>query len=319
MIPALVLTAGLATRLRPLSLVRAKAALPVAGQPLIVRILRHLNAAGIEDAVLNLHHLPHTITRHLGDGAAFGVRIRYSWEDPVLGSAGGPRRAMPLLHALPGAPETFLIVNGDTMTDVDLRAVVDAHRTSGALVTMAVVPNTEPQKYGGALVSDEGIITGFVRRGAREASWHVIGVQVAEASAFAAVPDNVPYESVLMLYPALIASRRGAVRAYRCDAAFFDIGTPGDYLATSLHFSEREPSSSTIGARCTIDPSARLDQSVLWDDVTIEGDVLLRECIVADGARVPAGTSWHGVSLRAARGDLIPGEREYDGLAIAAL
>ena len=69
MIPALVLTAGLATRLRPLSLVRAKAAVPVAGQPLVRRILRQLQAAGIRDAVLNLHHLPHTITSVIGDGS----------------------------------------------------------------------------------------------------------------------------------------------------------------------------------------------------------------------------------------------------------
>ena len=70
MVPALVLTAGLATRLRPLSFVRAKAALPVAGTPLIHRILRSLSSAGVQDVVLNLHHLPHTLTSLLGDGSA---------------------------------------------------------------------------------------------------------------------------------------------------------------------------------------------------------------------------------------------------------
>src|SRR5687767_8573965 len=97
MVPALVLTAGLARRLRPLSLVRAKAALPVAGVPLVHRILRSLAASGVTDAVLNLHHLPHTLTRLVGDGSALGMRVRYSWEVPVLGPAGGPRRAVPLL------------------------------------------------------------------------------------------------------------------------------------------------------------------------------------------------------------------------------
>jgi NDP-sugar pyrophosphorylase family protein len=88
MIPALVLTAGLATRLRSLSCVRAKAAVPVAGEPLVRRILRQLRAADVRDAVLNLHHLPHTITRVVGDGSDLGIRVRYSWEVPVLGSAG---------------------------------------------------------------------------------------------------------------------------------------------------------------------------------------------------------------------------------------
>src|SRR5688572_16997496 len=133
MIPALVLAAGLATRLRPLSRVRAKAALPVAGQPLVQRIITRLSAAGIHDLVVNLHHLPHTITTILGDGSQLGVRVRYSWEMPVLGSAGGPRRALGLL----GAPR-FLIVNGDTLTDVDPAAVMAEHQRTGALVTMAV-------------------------------------------------------------------------------------------------------------------------------------------------------------------------------------
>jgi NDP-sugar pyrophosphorylase family protein len=317
--PALVLTAGLATRLRPLSLVRAKAALPVAGEPLVNRILRQLSSSGVEDVVLNLHHLPHSITRQVGDGAQLGLRVRYSWEDPVLGSAGGPKRALPLMRALADSPSTFLIVNGDTLTNVDLGAVIAGHRATGALITMAVVPNAEPDKYGGALVDDEGVITGFVRRGSRATSWHVIGVQVAEAEAFAAVPENVPYESVLTLYPALIAARLGSVRAYRCGAEFFDIGTPADYLSTSLQFAAREQSSTSNGARASIHPSAQLHQSVLWDDVIVEAGAMLRECVVADGVRVPGDTSWHGVSLRVARGDLVAGEREYDGLAIAAL
>ena len=320
MIPALVLTAGLATRLRPLSLVRAKAVLPVAGPPLVHRILQRLQGAGIRDVVLNLHHLPSSITGAVGDGSDLGLHVRYSWENPVLGSAGGPRRAIPLLRtAGSGRATTFLIVNGDTLTDVSVADVVEAHRSSGALVTMAVVPNTEPKKYGGALVDDTGAITGFVRSGSTSPSWHVIGVQVAEMEAFADVPDNVPYESVRTLYPALIAARPGSVRAYRCQAEFFDIGTPGDYLGTSLQFSAREGRQGLIGVRSTVDPSARVEQSLIWDDVSVEAGVMLKECIVTDGVRVPADTSWHGVSLRVARGPLEPGEREYDGMAIGPL
>jgi mannose-1-phosphate guanylyltransferase len=300
MIPALVLTAGLATRLRPLSLVRAKAALPVAGQPLVYRILRSLSAAGVRDAVLNLHHLPQTISRLVGDGGGLGLRARYSWEVPVLGSAGGPRRALPLL----GAP-TFLIVNGDTLTTVDLGAVIDTHRRRLAEVTMAVVPNSQPDKYGGVVLAEDDAVTGFV--------------QVANASAFARVPDQVPYESVGALYPALIAERPGSIVAHRCMAEFFDIGTPTDYLDTSLLFAEREGNAAAARSSVTIDPSATVDRSILWDDVTIEAGVRLRECVVTDGVRVPADTSWHGVSLRVASGPLAAGERRVEHLAIASL
>ena len=317
MIPALVLTAGLATRLRPLSLVRAKAVLPVAGTPLVIRILRQLSAAGIADVVLNLHHLPSSITGVVGDGTDLGLRVRYSWENPVLGSAGGPRRAIPLLRT--ASPSTFLLVNGDTLTDAGIPAVIESHRSTGALVTMAVVPNTEPMKYGGALVDDRDVITGFVPRGSSQPSWHVIGVQVAEMEAFRDVPDNVPYESVRTLYPALIASRAGAVRAFRCRAEFFDIGTPADYLSTSLQFAQREGGQRLLGERSVIDAAATVQDSILWDDVMVEAGAMLKECVVTDGVRVPADTSWHGVSLRVCEGPLEPGEREYDGLAIAAL
>jgi NDP-sugar pyrophosphorylase family protein len=319
MIPALVLTAGLATRLRPLSLVRAKAALPVAGEPLVRRILRQLAAAGVTDAVLNLHHLPASITGILGDGRDLRVHVRYSWESPVLGSAGGPRKALPLLrHTSSGPHSTFLLVNGDTLTDVDLHALVAEHRQSKALVTMAVVPNAEPLKYGGALVDDDGSITGFVRRGSTQPSWHVVGVQVAEAAAFASVPADVPYESVLTLYPALIAESRGAIRAYRCAAEFFDIGTPADYLETSLLLAARD-GTGTSGARVHVDPSARIERTILWDDVDVGAGAVLKECVVADGVRVPADTSWHGVTLRVATGELAPGEREIEGLAVSSL
>jgi NDP-sugar pyrophosphorylase family protein len=319
MVPALVLTAGLATRLRPLSFVRAKAALPVAGTPLIHRILRSLSAAGIHDVVLNLHHLPQTLTRLVGDGAGLGMRIRYSWEVPVLGSAGGPGRAIPLLQkpeARSQEPGTFLIVNGDTLTDVDLGAVIDDHRRSGALVTMAVVPNTEPEKYSGVGVGADGAFTGWVPRGSREPSYHFIGVQAAEPAAFASVPVDTPSE-VRTLYPALIAARPGAVRAFRTQAGFMDIGTPSDYLDTALKLSAREGIDPAAGAE--ISHTARVERGVLWDDVVVEDGAMLRECVVTDGVCVPADTSWHGVTIRNASGELAPGERRIEGLAIASL
>ena len=309
MVPALVLTAGLATRLRPLSFVRAKAALPVGDRAIVQRILRWLGGYGVTDAVLNLHHLPHTITSIIGDGAGEGLRVRYSWEMPVLGSAGGPRRALPLLGASP-----FLIVNGDTLTNVDVGALVDAHKKSGALVTMAVIPNLEPEKYGGVEVDADGAVTGFVTAarslGARGIH-HFVGVQVAEASAFAALPDNVPYESVKQLYPTLIEHRRGSVRAFVTDAAFFDIGTPADYLDTYLHF---EPAGSRIASS-----GCRLDQCVVWDDVEGADDVHLRRCIITDGARIPSGSTWENMTIRVAHGELMATERLVGELAIGPI
>lgn len=312
MVPALVLTAGLATRLRPLSLVRAKAALPVAGVPLVHRILRSLAAGGVTEAVLNLHHLPHTLTRIVGDGDGLGLRVRYSWEVPVLGPAGGPRRAVPLLDS------TFLVVNGDTLTDVDITALLAHHRRSGALATMAVVPNTQPDKYSGLSADREGALTGFAKRGSPDNAFHYLGVQVVESEAFASVPEHVPFETSA-LYTSLIASRPGAIRLFNSSAEFFDIGTPADYLDTSLLIGSREGYAADGPASVRIAPSARVERSVLWDDVLVGAGTMLRECVVTDGVRVPADTSWHGVTIRVADGELAPGERRVEDLAIASL
>ena len=314
MLPALLLTAGHATRLRPLSLVRAKGAVPVAGIPIAVRILRTLTTAGVRDAVLNLHHRPESLTRRLGDGTGLGLRVRYSWEMPLLGSAGGPRRARSLMGASP-----FLVVNGDTLTNADITALIADHRSHDTLATLAVVANAEPDKYDGLAVDAAGNVTGRVLRGTGQPSYHFIGMQVVEASAFDSVPADTPYESVAALYPALIAHRPGSVRAWRCDAEFLDIGTPADYLESSLLIGAREGVAVDVGARCEIAATARLDRSILWDDVVVEAGVMLRETIVTDGVRVPADTSWNGVTLRRATGTLVEGEKQIGDIAVAPL
>jgi NDP-sugar pyrophosphorylase family protein len=281
----MVLTAGLGSRLRPLSLVRAKPAVPVAGTPLVGRILRWLAAAGVRDAVLNLHHRPETITAAVGDGSAFGVHVRYSWEQPVLGSAGGPARALPLL-----ASPRFWLINGDTMTDVDLAAMARQHVASGAKVTMALVPNPDPAHYGGVSLSPEGAVTGFTPRGPENRGWHFIGVQAVDAEVFASLDPTVPADSVNGRYRDMLARTPGAIRGVVREASFHDIGTAADYLETSLSFARREGNAGAlVGASCAIAADARLEDCVLWDRVTIGHGAALSRCVVADDAHVPAG------------------------------
>jgi NDP-sugar pyrophosphorylase family protein len=278
---ALVLAAGLGTRLRPLTASRAKPSLPVAGPSLVERVARWLGDGGVRDLLVNLHYRPETVTALLGDGSRLGVRVRYSWEQPILGSAGGPRRAFALTTAA-----RLWIVNGDTICDVALDAMAAAHANSDALVTMAVIPNPDPDRYGGATL-DGDIVTGFVPRG-RGPSWHFIGVQLAERAAFDALPDGEAAESVGRAYPTLIAGRRGSVRAFQSNAAFHDIGTPADYLAACLHFAAGDPS-RLVAATARVSPDADLQDSVVWDDVEVDSGARLIRSIVMSGARVPGG------------------------------
>jgi NDP-sugar pyrophosphorylase family protein len=276
---ALVLTAGLGTRLDPITRLIAKAAVPLGDRTLIERVLRWLAAQGVTDAVLNLHHRPETITAITGDGTHLGLRVRYSWEMPLLGSAGGPRHALPLLDA-----KTFLIINGDTLCDLELAPMIEAHRTSGADVTMAVVPNPAPDRYNGIVLDEAGRVTGFVPRGHAAPSWHFTGVQVAEASVFDALPDGVPAESVHGIYAALTRPGPGGLRGHRVSATFVDVGTPRDYLAAALALT----AGAAIDPGALVAPGARATRSVVWAGAAIGANAVLDECIVT-GVNIPAG------------------------------
>jgi NDP-sugar pyrophosphorylase family protein len=260
--------------------------MPVAGEPIIRRIIMSLARQGVRDVVVNLHHRAESLTALLGDGSDLGVHVRYSWEQPVvLGSAGGPRQAVPIIGA-----DAFLIVNGDTLTDVDVIALAAAHRSSGALVTMAVVPNSEYEKYGGVRLDDAGNVVGFTRPGAGSRNtWHFIGVQAAHASIFSALRPGEPRNTVGDLYDGFIRTNPGSVRAFCSQASFWDIGTAADYLRTSRALGGPEP---VVGRNVQLDPTANIDGSILWDDVVVGARATLCECIVADGARVPAGSSY---------------------------
>jgi len=301
--PALVLAAGLGTRLRPLTFSRAKAAVPVAGTPLICRQLRGLAEAGVRDVVVNLHHRPETVAAVVGDGGALGCRVRYSWERTVLGSAGGPRRALPLLD------DRFFIVNADTLCDVDFGALLHRHRASGAAVTLAVTAHPAPHRYGGVLADAGGRISGFAPAGGAtgpDLPWHFVGVQVVEASVFRGLPDGVPAATVGGLYDALLADGR-AMAVHEVGGPFHDIGTPADYASTAQAVAEAEGRTTVPhGERTVVHPTARVERSILWDDVTVGADCVVTGCVLADGVRLPAGIVLDGQAV-------VPAGTGHDG------
>lgn len=280
MLPALILSAGTGTRLDPLTRLVAKPAVPLAGPTLIERVIGWLTAAGVSDVVINLHHRPETIAAVIGDGASLGVRVQDLWEREVLGLAGGPRHALPLLD------DTFLIVNGDTLVDFALEEMIARHAASGAEVTVAVIPNPRPDHYHGLRLDEDGRVTGFVLRGSGQPSWHFVGVQVAPARIFAGLPDNVPAETVTGIYRDLVAARPGALRGFRATTSFLDVGTPRDYLDAALRLSATP---NAIDATARVAGDATLARSVVWAGASVGSRADLVECIVPAGVHVPAG------------------------------
>lgn len=297
---AILLAAGFGTRLAPLSWVRAKAALPVAGEAIVRRQIRWLAAAGVRRVVVNLHHLPATITALVGHGDDLGVEVRYSWEPIVLGSGGGPRRAFDLLDA-----ERAYVVNGDTLTDLDLAALAAEHAAHRPLVTMASTPDAR-RGYNALAVHADGTFAGVTRAGAAPPPAHAalrhahfIGVQVAERRAFAEVSPDTPSETLKALYPRLVAADPASVRVWPSAVAFHDIGTPADYLATVRTVAAAEGRPLDRGAGARVDPSAEIAGSVLWDGVSVGAAAVVHDCVLADGVTVPAG-------LRLSRQAVVP-------------
>jgi NDP-sugar pyrophosphorylase family protein len=140
---AMILAAGLGTRLRPLTDTVPKPLLPIAGRPLIVWNLLLLKRHGLTDLIINLHHLGHLIEKELGDGSRFGLRIRYSHETPILGTGGGLKQVEAWLGG-----DAFLVLNGDTLLELDISELVRWHRARRPLATMVLREDAEARRWG---------------------------------------------------------------------------------------------------------------------------------------------------------------------------
>jgi mannose-1-phosphate guanylyltransferase len=152
---AMVLAAGLGTRLRPITFDRPKPMVPVLNRPVMEHILRLLAKHGFDETIANLHWFPDQITDHFGDGSAFGVSLTYSREEALLGTSGGVRNVADFLG------DDFLIISGDALTDLDLAAMREFHESHDGIATLATKRVEDTTQFGVAITDSEGRIGGF--------------------------------------------------------------------------------------------------------------------------------------------------------------
>jgi NDP-sugar pyrophosphorylase family protein len=226
---AMILAAGLGTRLRPLTEQIPKPLMPVVGTPNIVRTIEHLRGFGVRELVINLHHLPDRIRDSLGDGSGLGVRIEYSFEPQILGTGGGLSQALPLL-----GDETFLVVNGDALFAPDLAAAIAAHRRRGALATLVVRADPQAEEFGAVWLDADDRLRRLVWAGDPGAGNRALmftGVHVIEP----AIVNHLPTEGCIVretYVPLLLA---GAPLFGVEDSGYFcDLGTPRRYLDANV-------------------------------------------------------------------------------------
>jgi NDP-sugar pyrophosphorylase family protein len=289
----MILAAGLGTRMRPLSALRAKPALPVLNRPLIQHTLLALRRAGVREVAINTHHLPATVRRAVGDGRALGLRVRYSHERRILGSIGGVRRLLRFF-----GDEPFLLLNGDMVFDFDLQRLVRRHRDSGALATVSLQRFPRRGSYGAVVTGARGRILSFGGwpRPARGRAWHFTGVQVLEPRILERLRPGYA-ETARDLYGPLIAEG-GFLLGVPLDGPWYDLGNPTLYLESQMQLLRRGRAGAA--RRGLLDPRARVagDARVLRS-VVAEGCVIGARALVADSvlwrrARVAAGARVEG-------------------------
>ena len=224
---AIILAAGAGTRLRPLTDTCPKPMLPIAGQPLLAHTLGWLRAHGVSEAALNLHHLPEVVRRGLGDGDAWDIRLRYSFEPELLGTAGAARA---IAERFPGwLDQTFLVVYGDMLLDLDLADLETFHRSRGAVLTMALKHTTIPQSQGMVELDQAGRVLQFVEKPRNWAAGDLAnaGVYLCEPAVLAAIPPGFAdfgHDTI----PALL-SHGQPVYGQPARGYLLDIGTPEAY------------------------------------------------------------------------------------------
>lgn len=151
----MVLAAGLGTRLRPITYAIPKPMAPVLNRPVMEHIVRLLGRHGFEETIANLHWFPETIEGHFGDGSAFGIELSYSREEKLLGTSGGVRNAAGFLG------DSFLVISGDALTDIDLSAMREFHESHGGVATLATKRVDDTTQFGVAITGADGRIQGF--------------------------------------------------------------------------------------------------------------------------------------------------------------
>jgi NDP-sugar pyrophosphorylase family protein len=301
-VKAMVLAAGLGLRMRPLTLLRAKPALPVLNRPLLHWTMEKLARAGVRHVMVNLHHLPRTIEDVLGTGRRWGLVIRYSDEPVVLGTGGGPRAVRGLFGG-----EPMLIVNGDVLFDFDVRRILAVHVASGAVATLALRRNPVPYAYSPVVSDRRGRIVSIAGR-PRPASGRVAmfaSVHVLDPRLLDRLPDGVS-DSVRDLYVPLLAE--GAhLQGVRTGGAWYDFGRPALYRDAQLRLipgrgrervlvdgtarvaATARLRRSVVGGRARVAAGARVERSVLWDGAVVEAGARVKGAIVATGGVVRAG------------------------------
>lgn len=283
---AVVLVGGFGTRLRPLTHAIPKPMLPVGHHPILEYLVANLADAGVTDASLALGFKPEPFLAAFPDGILHGVRLHYAVEPTPLDTAGAIRFAA----IETGIDDTFVVVNGDVLTDLDVAALVDFHRRVGAEGTIHLTPVDDPSAFGVVELADDGSVDRFVEKPAPgEAPSNLInaGTYVLEPSVLTRIAADRPVSIEREVFPEMVAA--GTLYAMATDDYWIDTGRPEAYRMANLDLLDgrrRLQRCEAVHPGAVVDPSARVVHSVVSAGARIDAGAHVVNSVVLPGAHV---------------------------------
>src|SRR5215469_14588947 len=255
----MILAGGLSTRLYPLTKQVPKPLVPVAGVPNAVHLINYLRAYGYDEIAINVHYLSEAILDALGDGSRFGVRLTYSYEPELLGSAGGVKKLQSFFGGDP-----FVVVGCDDLTDLPLDRLTAFHKERNAIATIGLVECEEVDQYGVVVIDDRGKVVGFQEKPAivtERSKLANTGIYAFSPAIFDRIPAEEFYDFGKQVFPALQSAGEPFYGFDARGAYWADIGTPAEYRRAS--YDVVRGVFSIPGTRAGgVDPSAVLGEGV---------------------------------------------------------
>jgi mannose-1-phosphate guanylyltransferase/phosphomannomutase len=311
----MILAAGVGSRLEPLTRNLPKPLVPIINKPVMEHIVELLRDHGVDEIVVNIHYLGHMIRDYFGDGSRLGVKIHYSEEERLWGTAGGVKRVAAHFH------DTFMVVGGDDLCDLDLTKLLQFHKKNRAVATIALSLVEDPSQFGIALTNERGRITRFLEKPKSEAIFSNsanTGIYVFEPEVLDLIPNNEVYDFGMHVFPKLLQLKK-AFFGYLTASYWSDVGHLEQYRQTHLDalggrvgvrfpFAEQRrfvwmgdnvdihPTAEVgypvvIGNNCRIEAGAKVsDDSVLGDGCVVEEGATVRRSILWSGAVVMRNT-----------------------------
>ena len=306
---AVILSGGLGTRLRPLTINTPKTMVPVLNIPFLEYVIRRLRQHNVSQVVLALNYLPQPIKDYFGNGSRFGIKLNYILEETPLGTAGAIKNAEKFLD------ETFLVLNGDIFTDLDLTAMIDFHNKKESGVTIALTPVNDPTSYGLVETDVQDRVTRFLEK----PSWSQVttnminaGTYILETDVLSSIPPQTKFSFEREVFPPLLEQGE-PIYAYPSSCYWMDIGTPEKYsqlnedLLSGRSNQYHSAGQVVIGEQDDIHQTAQISGPVvignncaLGQNVRLSGPVVIgQDCKILEGALVEDSIIWGAVGIGA--------------------